>query len=88
MAKEIDQEHIKAIKEMIRGYNKIHGEMNECETRMMKLKKKTEALTKSLTRMRNEEIEFFCTLEEIYGPGKLDPVSGKWITLKEKEEND
>jgi len=87
MERNIENEHFEKIEEMIEGYTNIRNEMDECHSKIKKVKTRAIDLSESLNKMRSEELEFFSNLEKIYGPGKFDPIKNKWILSEDKGKN-
>lgn len=69
------------VKNIIDSYKKLHDELGQLENDLSSINHKKEITVNSILSTRTFEEAFTKTLEEKYGPGKLDVQTMKWIKL-------
>ena len=81
----LTDDEIKSIKEVQQGYQQLQTTIGSVHLRKHQLILQVEEAEKQLvelevnfTQMRNEEVELLKNLEEKYGQGNLDMVSGEF----------
>ena len=81
----LTDDEIKSIKEVQQGYQQLQTTIGSVHLRKHQLSLQVEEAEKQLvelevnfTQMRNDEVELLKNLEEKYGQGNLDMVSGEF----------
>ena len=81
----LTDDEIKSIKELQQGYQQLQTTIGSVHLRKHQLILQVEEAEKQLvelevnfTQMRNDEVELLKNLEEKYGQGNLDMVSGEF----------
>ena len=75
----LNETEIKEAKKIISKYKELEKSLSRVQTQLEKLDNERKLLMKSLDQTRNNEENFFSKLNSVYGKGKLDLYTMKYI---------
>lgn len=80
--KNLSTEELSSANKIVSEYRTIESEFTEIQSQLAKIDAEKSNLLIRLDAIRSEELEFYDTLEDKYGKGKIDLLTFEYISEK------